>query len=445
MSPVCRYRCELLPTDRQMPSGPSGYGSAPACRQAERSLALRARALACAIACAPICLLPSAPVSVPAGVLVGTLASAVLGSAVVNAADDAADRVADRAADRAAKAADTSSHGETGSTSDSEPARQFARPTARASAGVPAGVPNRGEPARDGHLCVYVSSYHEGYSWSDGLERGLREGLGDHCEIVQFDMDTKRNRESEHAAQAGLAAYELIQRLRPDVVITSDDNAAKHLIVPYLMDSATPVVFSGVNWTVEEYGFPAGNVTGIVEIAPIRPMIREALALVPETRTAAYIGALTLTELKNYERIRTTARSFGISLDSLLVETFDQWKSAFTVSQQYDFVVSGSYSGIADWDLEHAAEHARASTQRPCLTSHEWMMPVCVVGYTKLPEEHGELAAAAAIALLKGIEARDIPLLTNRKWDTWLNIDLAGRLDVIVPERLVRRAKQAGT
>jgi len=329
--------------------------------------------------------------------------------------------------------------------SDDEIARQFESAHLPSEADVPAGVPDRRTPARNRPLCFYVSSYHRGYSWSDGLERGLREGLRDQCEIVQFNMDTKRNRDAAFAEQAGREAYELIQRLRPDVIITSDDNAAKYLIVPYLMNTATPVVFSGVNWTVEEYGFPADNVTGIVEIAPIRPMIREALALVPETRTAAYIGALTLTELKNYERINATAQSFGLSLDSLLVETLDQWKTAFDVAQQYDFVVSGSYSGISDWDLDLAVEHATANTHRPCLTSHEWMMPVCVIGYTKLPEEHGELAAATAVALLGGIQPRDIPLLTNRKWDTWLNVDLSRHIDVTVPERLVRRAKQTGT
>jgi len=333
--------------------------------------------------------------------------------------------------------------------SDDETARQFASTQSPDNAAtdfnVPAGIPDRRTPARNRPLCFYVSSYHQGYSWSDGLERGLRDGLREHCEIVQFNMDTKRNRAMPFAKQAGREAYELIQRLRPDVIITSDDNAAKYLIVPYLMNTATPVVFSGVNWTVEEYGFPSDNVTGIVEIAPIRPMIREALALVPDTRTAAYIGALTLTELKNYERINAAAQSFGIQLDSLLVENLDQWKTAFEVAQQYDFVVSGSYSGIADWNLELAVEHATANTHRPCLTSHEWMMPVCVIGYTKLPEEHGELAAATAVALLGGIQPRDIPLLTNRKWDTWLNVDLSRRIDVTVPERLVRRAKQTGT
>ncbi|MFM1892820.1 MAG: hypothetical protein RLZ44_1897, partial [Pseudomonadota bacterium] len=40
--------------------------------------------------------------------------------------------------------------------------------------------------------CLYISSYHQGYAWSDGVERGLRQGLEGQCELRQFDMDTKR-------------------------------------------------------------------------------------------------------------------------------------------------------------------------------------------------------------------------------------------------------------
>ena len=291
-------------------------------------------------------------------------------------------------------------------------------------------------------LCLYVSSYHRGYSWSDGVERGLRETLGERCEIVQFDMDTKRQREPELIEAMAAEVADQIERLAPDVVITSDDNAAKYLVVPYLRGGDVPVVFCGVNWTVEEYEFPARNVTGIVEVAPIRPMIREALAIVPNGSRAAYIGALTFTEQKNYRRIADVAETFGVSLDGLFFETLEHWKNAYVVAQSYDFIVMGSYSGIEDWDHEAAARHALEHARRPSLTNHDWMMPVSVIGYTKLPEEHGEYAASAALAILSGTDPLDIPLVTNRKWETWLNPALAARIETPIPERLTLKAKR---
>ena len=40
--------------------------------------------------------------------------------------------------------------------------------------------------ASDEPLCLYVSSYHKGYAWSDGVENGLRQTIDGHCELVQF-------------------------------------------------------------------------------------------------------------------------------------------------------------------------------------------------------------------------------------------------------------------
>jgi ABC-type uncharacterized transport system substrate-binding protein len=290
-------------------------------------------------------------------------------------------------------------------------------------------------------VCVYVSSYHQGYAWSDGVERGLRETLGDVCTLVQYDMDTKRKKTPEDIIAAGKEALELIQSVKPDVVITSDDNAAKYLIVPYLKNTDTPVVFSGVNWTVEEYDFPALNVTGIVEVAPIKPMLERALQITDDKRNAVYVGASTLTEQKNYARIKATAERMGISLDLIAAEDFDAWKNALAEAQAYDFTIMGSYSGIKNWDDELAAAAAKELTKTPSLTNHGWMMPFSLVGYTKIPEEHGEWAAQSAIAILSGVQVLDIPIVTNRKWDTWVNSQLLESSGLTLEDSLMTSAK----
>ena len=123
--------------------------------------------------------------------------------------------------------------------------------------------------AAEAARCVYISSYHKGYAWSDGVERGLLKTLDGHCEITRFDMDSKRNKDEASIQQAALEAKALIDATQPDVVIASDDNASKYLIVPYYKDAEIPFVFCGVNWTVEQYGYPFSNVTGMIEVAAI--------------------------------------------------------------------------------------------------------------------------------------------------------------------------------
>jgi len=291
-------------------------------------------------------------------------------------------------------------------------------------------------------LCLYVSSYHKGYAWSDGVERGLRRNIEGHCEFVQFDMDTKRNKSTESKKQAGEEAYQLIKKLKPDVVITSDDNAAKFLIVPFLKDTDIPVVFSGINWTVEEYEFPAPNVTGIVEIAPIKPMLSQALEVSNNQKIAAYVGADTLSEIKNYSRINEVAQQKGISIDSILAEDFESWKAGLKKAQQYDFIIMGSNSGINDWNDSEAMSYVAEESRVISLTNHDWMMPYSMVGYTKVAEEHGEWAASSAVAILSGTRTGSIPLVTNRKWDTWINSDLLSSAGIELSQKLLRKAKK---
>ena len=296
--------------------------------------------------------------------------------------------------------------------------------------------------ASDEPLCLYVSSYHKGYAWSDGVENGLRQTIDGHCELVQFDMDTKRNKTAEHKKQAGEDAYELIKKLEPDVVITSDDNAAKFLIVPFLRDTHIPVVFSGINWTVEEYDFPASNVTGIVEIAPIKPMLSQALKVSNNQTRAAYLGAFTLSEIKNFNRINKVAEQMGINMDSILAEDLATWKTGLTLAQDYDFLIMGSHSGINNWDDLKAQNYASQESKIISLTNHDWMMPYSMIGYTKIPEEHGQWAASSAVAILSGTRTSDIPLVTNRKFDTWVNNNLLDGANIQLSDQLLRKAKK---
>ena len=313
--------------------------------------------------------------------------------------------------------------------------------------GVTTILPSVSHAQTDGKpLCLYIASYHPGYAWSDGVERGLRDNLSESCEIAEFYMDTKRKKTSQNKTAAGHAAYEMIKDLQPDVIITSDDNAAKYLIVPHLIDGEIPVVFSGINWTVEEYGFPTPNVTGIVEVAPIKPMLLEGVKAsdLPGSQgvSVAYLGAMTLSEIKNFERVKSRAESLGMQVDSILADTFDTWKHGFKMAQQYDLVVMGSNSGIVNFEATEAKQWVATHTRKLSMTNHEWMMPYTAIGYTKVPEEHGEWAAASAVAILSGVKAIDIPLVTNRQWDTWINTQLLENTGVRLEDTILKKAKK---
>jgi ABC-type uncharacterized transport system substrate-binding protein len=290
--------------------------------------------------------------------------------------------------------------------------------------------------------CLFISSYHQGYAWSDGVERGLRNTLQDHCELKQFDMDTKRHKEEREKTEAALRARKLIESWKPDVVITADDNAAKYLIQPYFRDHSIPFVFCGINWEVDEYGFPYSNTTGMVEVAPIDALFGKARDIQGSSRRAVYLGANTLSEEKNLKRVQRAAGKHGILLEYRLVNSSREWMEAYKDSQQHDFIIIGSNSGINDWDEKSIEQFVRSSTSTLTLTNHGWMMPYTLLGLTKIPEEHGEWAALAAIEILRGTKPNQIPIVSNRKSDIWINREILAESGIRFPESLLRKAKK---
>lgn len=296
--------------------------------------------------------------------------------------------------------------------------------------------------AQHGMKCLYVSSYHRGYAWSDGVEQGLRQLLSPHCDIRQFDMDTKRHKSVQAKREAALKAKSLIEQWQPDIVITADDNAVRYLLQTYYRDAALPFVFCGVNWTAQEYSLPYRNATGIIEVAPIRPLLRQVKSLLGEVKTAVYIGADTLTEQKNHDRFARMAQKEGIVVERALAATRSDWLAAYARAQQADFVIIGSNAGIEDWDSQAVRRHLETVTRKLSVTNHDWMMPYTMLGFTKIAREQGELAARVAISILDGVAPVNIAIVPNRKWDLWSNLKLMQVAGIRLPERLLRKSKQ---
>ncbi len=289
--------------------------------------------------------------------------------------------------------------------------------------------------------CIYISSYHKGYAWSDGVERGLLKTLDGKCEITTFNMDSKRFKDEASIQQAALAARKLIDETQPDVVIASDDNASKYLVVPYYKDADIPFVFCGINWTVEQYGYPFSNATGMIEVAAIEPMFDKAAAITGKIKHAYYIGADTLTEKKNLQRFKTAGKKNNIKITSRLVYSRSAWIKAYKDAQQADLIIIGSNAGINNWDREIVQDAIYPISTTLSATNHGWMMPYTMFGMTKVPEEQGEWAARVAIEIMNGTKPSDIPIIPNRNFDIIVNNSLVDIAKIKLPEFIKLKAQ----
>lgn len=321
----------------------------------------------------------------------------------------------------------------TGCTSSPTPATADAAPTQDGSS----------QANYTGKKIVYVNSYHEGYAWSDSIEKGLHNVLdGTGAELKIIRLDTKQHPEEAFGKDAGLKAWNEIQAFQADVVIASDDNAQKYLVVPYLKGSNVPVVFNGVNWDGSAYGFPTATITGVIEVE-LPDQLIELLKGYANGERLGYITIDTETERKVVEIYNQ--RFFKGQMNTYWVKTQDEFKAAFlTAQEEVDILIMGNNAGSDKWDEAAMTDYILKNTAVPTGSINDWMAPYSLLTLAKSGEEQGELAARDALQILDGTSPAQIPLTENKKGQLMVNLELADKLGVVFAPSLLKNAVIVG-
>ncbi len=312
--------------------------------------------------------------------------------------------------------------------------------TATDSAPVSTAAPENATAANyAGKKIVYVNSYHEGYPWSDGIETGLHtilDGTGVELKIIR--LDTKQNPDVEFGKAAGAKAWSEIQAYKPDLVITSDDNAQKYLVVPFMMNSQIPVIFNGVNWDGSAYGIPTANMTGMIEVELPNQLV-EMLKSNAKGERVGYITVDTETERKVVDIYNQ--RFFNGQMTTYWVKTQEEFKTAFlTAQQEVDILMMGNNAGSDVWDEAGMKQFVLDNTTIPTGSINDWMAPYSLLTLAKSSQEQGEWSAQAALSILGGTPPSDIPVAENKKGQLIVNLELADKLGVVFAPSLLKNA-----
>jgi ABC-type uncharacterized transport system substrate-binding protein len=291
-----------------------------------------------------------------------------------------------------------------------------------------------------GKKIVFINSYHEGYEWSDGVEHGLHNVLdGTGVEVKFIRLDTKRNPDVAFAKKAGEQAKAEIDAFQPDVIIAADDNAQKYVIVPYYKDAATPVVFAAVNWDASPYGYPASNMTGMIEVELPGQLVEQLKSYAKGTRVA-YLTVDSETERKVVDIYNQ--RFFNGQMETYWVKTFEEFKQAYLQAQnEVDILFMGNNAGADRWDEAEMEKFVLDNAKIPSGSINSWMAPYSLVTLAKSPEEQGEWSAQTALRIFDGARPAEIPVVENKKGKLILNLALARKLDVVFAPSMLKNAE----
>ena len=290
----------------------------------------------------------------------------------------------------------------------------------------------------EGKKILYIDSYHEGYAWSDGITQGVENALKDSAATLKIiRMDTKRNANEDFKKEAAQKAKTVIEDYQPDVVIASDDNASKYLIAPFFIGKATPFIFCGVNWDAGGYGFPASNVTGMLEVTPVPQLINELKPFAKGDRIG-FLAPDMLTakkEAENYKRV------FGMELTEYYASDYDDWKKGFKeLQKQVDILIVDSDGGLYNNQRADMQSFVNANTTIPTGSAYDFMAHCTLFTFAKVAEEQGFWAAKAALKILDGTSPSQIPLEKNKEGKLIINMQIAQAMNANIPFEIIQAA-----
>lgn len=276
---------------------------------------------------------------------------------------------------------------------------------------------------------LVVMSYEQDNPWVREIREGIDSVLGASSEVTYAYLDTKVDR-AGGLAKARLV-YELYQRLQPQGVIAADDDAQTMFVVPFLKDKvATPVMFAGVNAAPGDHGYPAGNVSGMLERAHVRESLAFARQLLPSIRRACFMtnhvpSGLALRSQVEEEKASYPAHVQAFHMVRAQSEIVALGKS---LRADCDTVFIDSLEGITD---EAGKPMNNAEVLRvlagvysgPLLGGNRYQVEQGAwAAVVKSGQEQGEASAEMLLQAIRGVPVATIPIVRNSKGQRVINV-----------------------
>ncbi len=295
-----------------------------------------------------------------------------------------------------------------------------------------------------GKKVLIVASYHKGFTWVDDIVRTLEQELTG-AALTIFYMDSKRNLAG--AAEKAREAFALYQELQPDAVITIDDNAQSYFVVPYLRNKVkTPVIFCAVNDDATRYGFPATNVTGVLEKKHYRESISFAQIVNPKIRAIAVLyhpspsNKVNVAQIEREKGLYSADVIASVSVNSIA----DVYKALSDYSTNVDAFLLLNMTGIVDADNNQLEGHDALAlitgvTDVVTIGASDWEVEVgALCGVIKSGEEQGVLASSQLIAHWDGKAINELPVIANRNGQRYINLKTMKKLQIkLRPEMII--------
>jgi ABC-type uncharacterized transport system substrate-binding protein len=314
---------------------------------------------------------------------------------------------------------------------------------------------------------LIVHSYEKGHICGQPQEDGIIEAFkksrmetGKDVEFHYFYMDTKKTYTTPAEIETrGKLVLDKVKEIKPNVVITLDDNAARTVMLP-LIGSNVQVVFCGMNGQPEDYNKkkhfmdsrkkPGANVTGIYEklylvkslnvMKSVLPDIRKVIGITDYSPTGNAITKQLEQELK--------AEPSPAAFELVRARNFPEYKKAIARINN-DPEIGALYPvalllKTADGKTYTAPEILRwtiKNCKKPGMAINYFFSKLGIFGGAAVNfKTMGYQAGAMAVKILHGTKAGDLPIEDARSYAIVFNTARADELGIKIPFEILGAA-----
>jgi ABC-type uncharacterized transport system substrate-binding protein len=286
---------------------------------------------------------------------------------------------------------------------------------------------------------LLIYSYNPEYAWVADEDRGVAavfQGKG--YSVEKFYLDTKRQTSPEWFQQVAAAADQKIAEYKPDLVMVFDDNAC-NLVAKKYAGKDLPFVFTGMNSDPAIYGFPAKNVTGVLERYDVTGAVDLLKKIAPSVKRAAVLTDDSVTSQGIINDIKATNPSLTMSYYT--INDFEEWKATLNKLQtEVDAIGLFQYHTLTDQSQgislspQEVIAWTRANNRLPEFTFFDFAVNDGVLcGRVSSGYEQGKAGAAIAVRILAGENPADIAIEKPIQGISMINQTRAGELHLTIP------------
>jgi ABC-type uncharacterized transport system substrate-binding protein len=221
-------------------------------------------------------------------------------------------------------------------------------------------------------------------------------------------------------------------------------------VVPYLKNKVkTPVVFLGVNNDASKYGFPADNVTGVIEVKHVAESLNFAQLIIPGLQKIAVLYKENYSNLLNIQQMQEEQSLYPVEIVRYcpLNSFADLERIVETVSSEVDGFFSQNLAGLLDdkgtpQEAVFFMTNLALLSKKPIIAHTSYDIEAgALCGVIQTGQEQGELAAHMVLKLFGGKAIRDIPIVKNNNGQRYINVNTAARLKIRLNSSAVMGSK----